>query len=326
MRIISLFSGIGGLDFGFIKAGFNISWSNDSDIYAKETYCRNISSDYFDTRKIEHIPFNQIPDKVDGIIAGLPGNGWSVFGSLKGISKREGQYIFDFIKLLKQKKPAFFLIEILTGFIYKNNRQPYLFILELLHDQGYSISQEVLNASDYNIPQDRKRVYIIGLKNSIGKSFIYPSKIKPLKTIRDSIYDLKDNAIKTKKTFDSNYEDCIIPNHEYLEGGYSPHFMSRNRVRGWDEVSYTIQGDRRLIPLHPNAPRMIPNGKNKYSFNTEYNHLYRRLSIRECARLQSFDDDFIFEYNSLNIGYRLVGNATPPKLSYLLAVLIKEYL
>ncbi|GMT45806.1 MAG: site-specific DNA-methyltransferase [bacterium] len=325
MRIISLFSGIGGLDIGFVDAGFEIIWANDYDKNAMTNYCENIKIDSFDNRKFEHIPFCQIPDSVDGIIAGMPGSGWTISGNLSGIRNRKGQYIFDFIRLVKNKKPKFFLIEMLPGFLFKYNRQPNLFILELLTELGYSICQKKLNAKDYGIPQDRNRVFILGIINSYQKDFNFPQRIRKTVSIKDSIYDLKDNALKAVNGNEPNQYSSTIKNHEFIEGNYSPLFMSRNRVRGWNDVSYTIQADRRLIPIHPNAPKMLKLDENHYIFNPLHNGKYRRFTIRECARLQSFRDSYILKYDTLDIGYHLVGNATPPLLSYSIAKQLFTY-
>ena len=105
--------------------------------------------------------------------------------------------------------------------------------------------------------------------------------------------------------------------------------MSRNRVRNWNELSFTIQAGGRHAPIHPQAPKMILVGKDKRIFVPGKEHLYRRLSVRECARIQTFPDDHVFYYNSLLAGYKMVGNAVPCKLAYFLAknlidILFKE--
>ena len=102
--------------------------------------------------------------------------------------------------------------------------------------------------------------------------------------------------------------------------------MSRNRVRNWDEQSFTIQAGGRHAPLHPQAPKMELVGKDERIFVSGYESLYRRLSIRECARIQTFPDDFIFYYNQLLSGYKMIGNAVPVTLAKTLALSIKEQL
>ena len=104
-----------------------------------------------------------------------------------------------------------------------------------------------------------------------------------------------------------------------MVGGFSSIFMSRNRVRGWDEQSFTIQAGGRHAPLHPQAPKMQLIEANKRAFIAGKEHLYRRLSVRECARIQTFPDDFIFHYDKIAAGYKMIGNAVPVQLAYYLA-------
>ena len=102
--------------------------------------------------------------------------------------------------------------------------------------------------------------------------------------------------------------------------------MSRNRVRNWDERAFTVQASGRQCQLHPQAPKMQKIGKDKFKFVDGKETKYRRLTIRECARLQEFPDDFIFYYKDLNVGYKMVGNAVPVKLAYEIALEIKKAL
>ena len=102
--------------------------------------------------------------------------------------------------------------------------------------------------------------------------------------------------------------------------------MSRNRVRQWDEQAFTVQASGRQCQLHPQAPVMPKVGKDKNIFAKGQEHLYRRLTVRECARIQGFPDDFLFYYDNVNDGYKMIGNAVPVNLSYEIAKKIKEVL
>jgi len=154
--------------------------------------------------------------------------------------------------------------------------------------------------------------------------------IKPKKNdysnLKDVIWDLKDTAIPALDKNKSNNSDCLFTNHEYFIGSYSPMFMSRNRVRSWNEPSFTIQASGRQAPLHPQAPKMELVDKNKRIFVPEKEHLYRRLSVREVARIQGFPDDFIFYYDNLNEAYKMIGNAVPINLAFYVAKSIKTAL
>ena len=137
---------------------------------------------------------------------------------------------------------------------------------------------------------------------------------------------MKDSAIPALDKNKTNGTKCHKPNHEYFIGAYSPIFMSRNRVRAWDEPGFTVQASGRQCQLHPQAPKMIKVEKNLQKFAPGSEHLYRRMTVREVARVQSFPDDFIFRYDDVNYGYKMVGNAVPVNLAYHVAMQIKQTL
>ena len=120
------------------------------------------------------------------------------------------------------------------------------------------------------------------------------------------------------------YEKWV--NHDVFTGPFDAKFMARNRIRSWDEVSFTIQAQAKNCPLHPQAPAMKYVSLNQRVFLPGYEHLYRRLSVRECARIQSFPDKFRFFYTHIKEGYKMVGNAVPPRLAKCLALSIKDAL
>lgn len=317
MNIISLFSGAGGLDLGFKKAGFNIVWANEYDRSIWETYEKNHSS-LLDKRSITEIDSNEIPD-CDGIIGGPPCQSWSEAGSLRGINDKRGQLFFEFIRILKDKKPKFFLAENVSGMLAEIHSNSLNNIKALFKESGYNLSFALLNAWDYNVPQDRKRVFFIGYRNDLGIKFEFPAPIYKKLLLKDSIYDLKDNVIPAIEKNYTNGDLCSVKNHEYMIGSFSSIYMSRNRVRSWEEPSFTIQAGGRHAPIHPQAPKMNFIEQNKREFVKGKELLYRRLSIRECARIQTFPDDFVFHYKLLSDGYKMVGNAVPVNLAYSLA-------
>ena len=114
-------------------------------------------------------------------------------------------------------------------------------IIQLFEKSGYEVSYQLLNASDYGVPQDRKRVIFVGYRKDLGKKFTHPASTtlfkNQQKTLKDVIYDLRETAIPAKHKNHSNHEQCIVPNHEYMIGGFSTIYMSRNRVRPWDKSS-----------------------------------------------------------------------------------------
>ncbi|MBE9223231.1 DNA cytosine methyltransferase [Cyanobacterium stanieri LEGE 03274] len=323
MKIVSLFSGAGGLDKGFEKADFSTIWANEYDKDIWQTFRNNFPNTYLDQRSITKIPSDEIPD-CDGIIGGPPCQSWSEAGALRGIEDKRGQLFFEFIRILGDKKPLFFLAENVSGMLAKRHHQALYDIQKLFMDTGYILSFSLLNAVDYGVPQDRKRVFFVGIRNDLNFEFEFPKKIDKSKVLKDAIWDLKNSAIPAVNKTYTNGDKCLIANHEYLAGGFSSIYMSRNRVRSWDEPSFTIQAGGRHAPIHPQAPKMPLVDKDKRIFASGYEHLYRRLSVRECARIQTFDDDHIFYYDNVNAGYKMVGNAVPCQLAFHLATAIKK--
>jgi len=325
MNIVSFFSGAGGLDLGFQKAGFNIIWANEYDKEIWETFEANHKKTILDKRSITEISSSEIPECI-GIIGGPPCQSWSEAGALRGINDKRGQLFFDFIRILRDKKPLFFLAENVSGMLLPTHGKALQNIKEMFVESGYNLSFTLLNASDYGVPQDRKRVFFIGYRSDLGIEYNFPKPITEHDKVllKDVIYDLKDNALPALSLQKTNGNKCIIPNHEYMTGGFSTIYMSRNRVRSWEEVSFTIQAGGRHAPLHPQAPKMVFVEPNKRIFFPGQEHLYRRLTIRECARIQTFPDSFVFKYNNLTAGYKMIGNAVPVNLAYHLAKKIEE--
>jgi len=321
MKIVSLFSGAGGLDLGFEKAGFEIIFSNEYDETIWKTYESNHSCK-LDKRDIRTIKSSEVPN-CDGIIGGPPCQSWSEAGALRGINDSRGQLFFDYIRILKEKKPKFFLAENVVGMLSSRHTEAVEQIKILFEKAGYNLSITLINVADYGIPQDRKRVFYIGIRKDLGFSFQFPKATYIYNTLEQTIADLKETAIPALAKNKTN-PNVNIPNHEYFVGSFSTIFMSRNRVRQWNEVGFTVQATGRQAQLHPQAPKMIFIEKDKREFVKGKEHLYRRMTIRECARLQTFPDNFIFYYNDLEDGYKMVGNAVPVMMAKIIATAIKK--
>ena len=323
MDIISLFAGAGGLDLGFKKAGFHVVWANEYDKDIWETYEKNHSETHLDRRSIIKIPSSEIPGCI-GIIGGPPCQSWSEAGALRGINDNRGQLFFDFIRILNDKQPLFFMAENVAGLLFKRHSQALKNILALFEEAGYIVSVNLLNAKNYEVPQDRKKVVIVGYhKNHFKTAFKPPAPNINMPTLKDAIFGLQGSAIKSVGKNNTNGPKCLVPNHEYFVDGFSSMYLSRNRVRPWGQPSFTIQASGRHAPLHPQAPKMQTAGKNKKQFVPGKEDLYRRLTVRECARIQTFPDSFTFHYSKLASGYKMVGNAVPVKLAEALAKKIK---
>lgn len=322
MKLISLFTGAGGLDLGFEKAGFSVIWANEYDKSIWETFEHNFPHTKLDRRSIVDVQSNEIP-QVDGIIGGPPCQSWSEAGAGRGINDKRGQLFHDYIRLLKDRQPKFFLAENVSGILHPKHAEAFANIIKEFENAGYEISQKLLNANDYDVPQDRLRIIIIGYRKDLKKKFEFPEPQKYKPVLKDVIYDLR-LAKPAKDKNKTNGDELKIPNHEYMNGGFSTIYMSRNRVRSWDEPSFTIQAGGRHAPLHPQAPKMQFISQNERVFVPGKEHLYRRLSVRECARIQTFPDNFIFKYLDVADGYKMIGNAVPVNFAHHIAKKIME--
>lgn len=318
MNIISLFSGCGGLDRGFENSGFNVVWANDNDRNILETYKYNHPDTEITIGDISKINSESIPNNIFGLIGGPPCQSWSAAGNGLGINDQRGKLFFEYIRILEDKKPLFFLAENVKGMLSEKHKDSVELIKSLLAKAGYDITINLVNSADYGVPQKRERVIIVGYRNDLGLKFELPNKNASQTIVKEFIEDITIKPISSKDNL-SQPKKCTIPNHEYFKGTYSYIFMSRNRVLDWNLPSYTIQASGRQASLHPQAPKMVKVEKDVMEFAKGSKRLYRRLSIRECARIQTFPDDFLFFYKHLNTGYKMIGNAVPVNLAEVLA-------
>lgn len=326
LRVISLFSGCGGLDLGFEKAGFEIVLANEFDKKICKTYKVNHPNTRLIEGDIRNLKETMFPTDVDGIIGGPPCQSWSEAGSLKGIDDERGKLFFEYIRILKYIKPKFFLAENVSGMLANRHSEAVKNIIKQFEECGYNVSLTLVNAKDYGVAQERKRVFYLGFRKDLNVDFVFPegsTKEEDKKiTLKDVIFDLQDSAIPAKVKNKHN-EGCIN-NNEYFVGAFSPIFMSRNRVKSWDEQAFTVQASGRQCQLHPQAPKMEKIEKNKCRFAQGKEYLYRRMTVREVARIQGFPDTFKFLYDDIDMAYKMIGNAVPVNLAYEVAIAIKE--
>lgn len=328
MKVISLFSGCGGLDLGFEKAGFEIPIANEYDPTIWETFIENHSHTKLIKGDIRNISESDFPNDIDGIIGGPPCQSWSEAGALRGINDARGKLFYEYIRILKNKQPKFFLAENVSGMLATRHKKAVENIIATFKDCGYNVSITLVNAKDYGVAQERKRVFYIGFRKDLSIDFKFPKGSTQDKnsklTLRDIIWDLQFTAIPANE---KNYHNpAAINNNEYFTGAYSPIFMSRNRVKSWDEQAFTVQASGRQCQLHPQAPKMVFIEQNKREFVKGKEHLYRRMTIREIARIQGFPDTFKFIYTNTDDAYKMIGNAVPVNLAYEVAVAIKTAL
>ena len=308
LKTVALFAGCGGLDLGFENAGFNIIWANDNNNKVADTYRFNHNNTELVIKSLVDIKSEEIPE-CDVIIGGPPCQSWSLAGAMKGKEDSRGQLFYEYVRIIKDKRPKDFVAENVKGIVSKAHISSFNEIVEMFKECGYSVTYKLVNAKDYGVPQDRERVFIVGIRNDIASNYIFPEPTHQKGnyiTLEKAIGDLRDNP------------------GEWMEGSFSPIFMSRNRRRNWDEVGFTVQASGRQTQIHPHSPEMEKVDKDKWQFKKDSGKTIRRMSVRECARIQTFPDSFKFLSSSLNENYKMIGNAVPVKLAESIAVNLKQ--
>lgn len=298
---VSLFSGCGGSDFGLHTAGFDILMANDVLPYARDVYLANLPDTDFklgDVREIKAFP------KADLLVGCYPCQGFSQ-GGVRDADRTINFLYREFDRALRAIKPKAFIVENVSGMRRADFRHLMRNQITRFRMAGYKVKCELLDARDFGVPQERKRVFFVGVRSDLGVSYSFPTPThfaehenaeKQYPTIRKAIGDLPD-----------------WPEGEYNTEAFHWYYMSRNRYRGWDECSKTIVAKGRHVSLHPISPRLKRIHTDKWVF--EDGRPARRLSFRECARIQGFKRDMKFpDTVALNEKYKVVGNAVPPPL------------
>ena len=219
LDIISLFSGCGGLDLGFRLAGFNAVWANEYDKSIWDTYNFNHPETILDRRDIRKIKSDEIPNCI-GIIGGPPCQSWSAAGAKRGIDDSRGQLFWEYIRIVRDKQPLFFLAENVSGILAPRNKDAFTYILSQFEDIGYRVSYKLLNAKNFGVPQDRQRVIVVGYRQNLGFGFEFPEPGTNALTLKDAIFDLQAIAPMSVKGKVDNYHD-YVQNHECADLGFS---------------------------------------------------------------------------------------------------------
>lgn len=307
---VSLFSGCGGSDTGIHNAGFKVIMANDIIPYAKDVYLSNLpETDYLlkDIRKIEHFP------KSDLLVGCYPCQGFSQ-GGVRVADKKINYLYQEFARALNYIKPKAFIVENVSGMVRKTFAHLLEDQIKVFSEAGYIVKYDVLNAADFGVAQNRKRIFIVGIRNDIDFEFKFPAPTHGIdgqhfKTIKDSLEGFS-----------------VWPTGEYLDEPFHWYYMSRNRRQGWNDLSKTIVSSARHIPLHPISPEMRKIGNDEWQFVTD--NPARRFSYREAASLQGFNNTLIFpenENSSLKNKYKVIGNAVPPPLFEAVAMALPNF-
>lgn len=306
MRVVSLFSGAGGLDLGFKMAGHDIIWANDLYEDAVKTYKHNLGN-HIVCEDISKIDAEVIPE-CDIIIGGFPCQGFSVANTKRHEGDERNALYKQLIRVIDAKKPKFFLAENVKGLTNLAKGNVFKMILNDFSTLGYKVNYQVLNAADYGVPQTRQRVIIIGIRNDIDFEYIFP---KPT-NCKDGKNGLKQwvSVGEVMSVIPDPDLPNDLPNHEYSK--YKLEFNG-------------YLGHRALNPEKP-APTVTARGDNKGGVVIlPHPNALRRMSCRELAAVQSFPLDYVFFGNRSSV-YRQIGNAVPPLLGYAVANVFNQYI
>lgn len=305
MNVVSLFSGAGGLDYGFIMAGHNILWANDLYEDAVETYRKNIGN-HIICKDISLIDTNDIPN-CDIVIGGFPCQGFSVANTKRHIKDSRNTLYKQLIRVIQAKGPAFFLAENVKGILSLGKGEVIKAIISDFQSIGYKVKYKLLNAADYGVPQTRMRVIIVGVREDIDFDYQYPeptnSQYGSLITaqwvsVGEIMAEIPDPDLPND-----------LPNHQYSKYklGFNGYIGHRPLDPSKPAPTVTGRGDDKggvVILPHPNG--------------------LRRMSGRELAAVQSFPLNYEF-CGPLSSVYRQIGNAVPPLLAYAVAKEFNRY-
>lgn len=297
MRVVSLFSGAGGLDLGFINAGHEVVWANDNYEDAVKTYKRNIG-DHIVLADIAEINTDDIPFH-DILLGGFPCQGFSVANTKRGVNDERNQLYKELLRVLRYKMPKFFVAENVKGILSLQKGEVFNMIMKDFAEVGYNVKFKVLNSADYGVPQKRHRVIIMGTRLDVLTQIDFPTPSHAEKTedYPDRLPWLSIGKALSKIPEPEDAPD--IPNHTYSKFKLKFNGYVGNRLIDPDKPAPTVtaRGDSKggvVVLHHPN------------------NH--RRMSARELALTQSFPLNFVFEGTRSSV-YRQIGNAVPPLMA-----------
>lgn len=303
MRIVSLFSGIGGLDKGFSDAGFEVVWANDFDKYAVETYKANYKNEIV-CGDINSISLEDIPD-CDAIIGGFPCQPFSMMGEQKGFEDTRGTLFFRIAEIINYKiekgnKPRVIVLENVKALKTHDKGRTFETIKRILTSElGYTVYDEILNSADYGIPQTRNRTYIVCFANEKVK-YEFPKKME----LKLTLQDLLEDNVDDKYFLSDKILPTILSNGT---GGY----------QAKSEIDLKV-----ARPLCATMAKMHRACQDNY---VTQNGRVRRLTPRECARLQGFKDSFVIPVSDCQ-AYKQFGNAVTVNVSKAVAKSVRKSL
>lgn len=294
---VSLFSGCGGTDLALKEAGYNLLWANDLWDKACLTYADNLPDPTIecgDIRDFQEFPYSDL------LVGCYPCQGYTQGGKRDWNAPVNFLYK-EFHRALQAIRPRAFVVENVIGMTFGANKVRLSDQLAL-YGSDYNVKYAVLNAQDYGVAQSRRRVFLVGIRKDLNFCYHFPlpthgpGRQYALKVQQDALANLPHYPEKG----DFNAE----PLHWY--------YLSRRRRADWNEPSPCIVGHWRHVPLHPMSPPLIRISTDEWRFVTE--GFARRMAFRECAALQGFPDELVWNHGSVRDKFQMIGNAVPPPL------------
>lgn len=324
-NVVDLFSGAGGFSLGFKNSGyFNILLSIDNNINLSETYEKNFKDVQHLVRDILSFTEEEIKKivenkTIDVIIGGPPCQGFSLAGNIGRLEQSDdrNKLFLGYINFVKIIQPKIFIMENVAKLVTHNKGKTYETIKILFEEIGYNLEYKILNSKDYGVPQERRRVFIVGKKEK--RMFNFPKKENKIKTVKEAIGDLPKLENGKSSTISNHnamkHSEQMLEKMKYVKNG-------GNREDIPEELRPKSGDARKYIRYKSDEPSVCVTGDMRKIFHYEQN---RALTPRELARLQTFPDDFIFYGTSINIQQQ-IGNAVPPLLAEKISLKVKEYL
>lgn len=312
LKVVSLFCGCGGMDQGILggfeylnkqysKLPFEVVYAVDNDSYATKLYNSNFSHECL-LMDVRDLTPSKVPDH-DILLGGFPCQSFSISAQNPprlGFKDDRGKLFFEMINVLKKKKPRFFVAENVKGLLSANKGKAFPMIVKEFEKAGYHVKYKLFNASEYEVPQKRERIFIIGFKNiSDYNNFSFPTT----KTT-----DI--NQVKLKNVIDpkANKNDKWFFSERAVEGMLRVrHKMNKGRGQDLNQPCNTISSHLAKVSLNSTDPVLFINGK------------YRRFTPREAASIQSFPKSYVLDVVSECRQYKAIGNAVPPVLMWHIA-------
>lgn len=299
-KVGSMFAGIGGICLGFKQAGAEVVWANEIDRYACETYRLNFDgAPYLVEGDIHDLSPEDSVD-LDILVAGFPCQAFSVAGYRKGFEDTRGTLFFEVLRIIKEKRPRAVFLENVKNLKGHDGGNTFKVIRECLIEEGYEVTDAVLNTMDYgNIPQNRERIYIVGFRKGDDGScpemdhFRFPDPVKLDKGIRDivDIHEEKETSL------------YYAPDHKYY-GELDKAMTNADTVYQWRRV-YVRENKSNVCPTL--TANMGTGGHNVPIIRDDFG--IRKLTPDECVRFQGFPDDFRFPPIANSHKYKQAGNS-----------------